>query len=288
MKTDEFVDRLKKKFSKEVSQYEIEDLRSWLERQEIGEIKLEMLYNLICENYTGPYFPKLAKIVKMWNDSGVSTYKRAVYSMAGLTEESIKQAKNYDIPGIVAMVSRIRDKEHTTTARISFVHTWDMLSYWYQSLVDRGWTEQEAESYCNPIRTKIEKGEWVGYDVSGIERKNVYSAIKFKSINNKFGVSKLTGKFYLTKEYREFKELLVQSCLKIKLPPPYKLYIEAGCYIDLSNFQKVLEDALEIAGVIDNDRNITEYHAVKKSLPKNRPGYLIVCVEGGLNDRQTY
>lgn len=89
--------------------------------------------------------------------------------------------------------------------------------------------------------------------------------------------------FYLTKEYREFKEALIIYALATragrKIEPPYKIIIKVECYADYDNILKPIHDALENVGWIDNDKNILDSHVVKVPTKRGAPGKLQVWLD---------
>lgn len=103
--------------------------------------------------------------------------------------------------------------------------------------------------------------------------------IKFGSINNRYNRN-----FSLTKEYRNFRKMLVLVCDKKKLKPPYFVSINIWCYQDIDASIKVILDALEIAGTIKNDRDIIILFVKKYPIKKGKKGSLKVYVEGNYNE----
>jgi Holliday junction resolvase RusA-like endonuclease len=104
--------------------------------------------------------------------------------------------------------------------------------------------------------------------------------IKIKSLNDKFGYSPAYGKLYMSKEYKEFKELLVQCMCKTQIQPPYRVIIETEMYIDIDNPIKVIIDAMQTAGVIEDDRHIIKLDVYKKQVKRNAENKLRILVEG--------
>jgi len=82
-------------------------------------------------------------------------------------------------------------------------------------------------------------------------------------INNKFGKSR-SGRLFLTKEYRDFKAILTMTCRKIQVPPPYHVVIEFTGQSDIDAHIKPILDALETAGVLDNDKNVYQLSVLKR------------------------
>lgn len=102
--------------------------------------------------------------------------------------------------------------------------------------------------------------------------------VKIASVNQKYNVSRTTKQLFLNPEYRKFKELLVASCSDVKVEPPYRMRIEQRCYTDIDNAIKVTLDALQEAGVIQNDRHVLELSVIKEHIKRNAPGSIRVWV----------
>jgi Holliday junction resolvase RusA-like endonuclease len=103
--------------------------------------------------------------------------------------------------------------------------------------------------------------------------------LKFATINNKYGVNKHTGELYLTQEYKDFKNIILLKAKRGYIKSPYKIRIEAEIYQDYDNILKPIADALQAAGVIDNDKNIVEAHIIKTPVKKGQLGSLKVYLE---------
>jgi Holliday junction resolvase RusA-like endonuclease len=97
--------------------------------------------------------------------------------------------------------------------------------------------------------------------------------IKFASLNKKY-----YGNFRLTKEYREFKNLLMLSCKKGLIRSPYEMIIEVSMYNDYDNILKPIGDALQSAGIIMNDKDILAVYIIKHPLKRGTLGKLEVQV----------
>lgn len=101
---------------------------------------------------------------------------------------------------------------------------------------------------------------------------------KFPSINTKYKLNRITGRLFLSKEYREFKELIAFSTHKTLIEPPYHIVIEITTYKDIDACIKPILDGLE-RNVIENDKDIIKLTIVKKPVKKNSIEYLRVLGE---------
>jgi Holliday junction resolvase RusA-like endonuclease len=108
--------------------------------------------------------------------------------------------------------------------------------------------------------------------------------IKFASINEKYCKNK-QGRLYLSKPYREFKEIIQMCCRKDNLrnngciKSPYRVIIHFSAYHDIDAFLKPVIDGIQAAGIIDNDKNIHELYVFKKPLKRGEVGNLKVEIE---------
>lgn len=102
--------------------------------------------------------------------------------------------------------------------------------------------------------------------------------IKLVSINQKFGMNKLANKLYLNEPYRKLKDQLISACVNTSIKSPYNISIEMSAYVDIDNCIKVILDALQSKGVIDNDKNVLELLVNKKQIKRGRAGSLAVYV----------
>ena len=97
-----------------------------------------------------------------------------------------------------------------------------------------------------------------------------FDHIKLCSVNAKNFVTK-QGRIVSSTDYRKCKEVLTQlfevkkrEC-GLKKPIKYSAIVyHIGTYKDSSNCIKVIEDALQCAGVIENDRDILHFIVHKK------------------------
>jgi Holliday junction resolvase RusA-like endonuclease len=103
--------------------------------------------------------------------------------------------------------------------------------------------------------------------------------IKIASINQKYGYNRTLGRAFISKEYSQFKKLVIMSCKKLRLDGPYRLQIEFGGYIDIDAPIKCIMDGIETAGVIYNDREVYELKVIKYPQKKGADNWLIVHID---------
>ncbi len=103
--------------------------------------------------------------------------------------------------------------------------------------------------------------------------------LKFVSLNRKYIKNRYTGQLMLSTEYRNFKDLITLSVRKGFIEPPYRVRIEMETPQDIDNSLKAIFDAIQQAGVIDNDRNILEANLIKTPVKKGQAGSLKVFIE---------
>jgi Holliday junction resolvase RusA-like endonuclease len=97
--------------------------------------------------------------------------------------------------------------------------------------------------------------------------------VKFASLNKKY-----YGNFGLTKEYREFKKLLILSAKKGLIKPNYDMTIRVSMYQDIDNIIKPIMDSLETAGIIDNDKNVLSIDIFKLPIKRGQLGKLEIWI----------
>lgn len=103
--------------------------------------------------------------------------------------------------------------------------------------------------------------------------------VQLASINAKYGVSKHTGRLFLTPAYRNVKQLVSMSCKKVEIMPPYSVSISLAIYSDIDNCVKPILDGLKDAGVITDDKHILALHVYKTTVKRGAPSDLAVYVE---------
>lgn len=101
--------------------------------------------------------------------------------------------------------------------------------------------------------------------------------LKMESINQKYIISKTTGRLILSSRYRNFKKLLKESCVPFDEGGPYSIILHMETYLDIDNILKCVIDAL--GDIINNDRFVYELHAFKKPLRKGALGRLDVYID---------
>jgi len=101
--------------------------------------------------------------------------------------------------------------------------------------------------------------------------------LKMESINQKYIISKSTGRLILAPKYRDFKNLLKESCILFTEKAPYSITVYMDTYLDIDNILKCVIDAL--GDVITNDRFVYELHAFKKPIRKGALGRLEVYID---------
>ena len=111
--------------------------------------------------------------------------------------------------------------------------------------------------------------------VTVIDLENVHLAC----INQKFGHNPKTGRLFATAQYKDFKKLLVMSAKKGAIKAPYHVKIEFSGRADIDAHIKPILDSLQIAGVIDNDKNVKYLEVLKRDLQKKGETRVTVGVE---------
>lgn len=102
--------------------------------------------------------------------------------------------------------------------------------------------------------------------------------VELPTINQRYGMSRKTGKLFLNSKYRNFKRDLVSVCKKGKINPPYKVIIELQTGKDIDSTIKVILDALQEAKILDNDKNVHQLIVEKVPIKRGLPESLTVDV----------
>ena len=103
--------------------------------------------------------------------------------------------------------------------------------------------------------------------------------IKLGRINDKYQIDQKTGQLFLTKTYRDFKNLVMLKSVRGQIKAPYKVIIKIETYSDIDACIKPIYDGLEKAGVISNDKYILEEHIYKTPIKRGRPNKIDVWIE---------
>jgi Holliday junction resolvase RusA-like endonuclease len=105
-----------------------------------------------------------------------------------------------------------------------------------------------------------------------IDLKNIHLV----SLNR--GYKRCKNAFYTSDSYKDFKQLLVMSCRKGRIEPPYAVEISIEAYNDIDACIKIILDSLQQAGVIDNDKHVMKLNVTKQPTKRGQAGDLIVKV----------
>ena len=107
--------------------------------------------------------------------------------------------------------------------------------------------------------------------------KTKIEAAPLVSVNNKY-----TGGFRLSPTYRKSKEYLIDLFQREYKGEPMEGPIQVSyvieCYADIDNFDKILFDCLEKAGVIQNDRHIHKVSKMKIPIKRGHDKTLHISV----------
>jgi Holliday junction resolvase RusA-like endonuclease len=104
--------------------------------------------------------------------------------------------------------------------------------------------------------------------------------IKISSINKKYTLARNSRgrkQFCTTDEYKAFKSLIANVCLKMIFLPPYKVMIEIDNYGDIDNCVKAILDSMQ--GVcITNDCHVLKLLIIKNPIKRGQLGSVKVWV----------
>lgn len=95
---------------------------------------------------------------------------------------------------------------------------------------------------------------------------------------------KARNRFISSPDYAAFKRELYLMTRPIRLEPNYYMQVYVECFADIDNIIKPVLDALQMRGVIDNDKNVVRLDMHKVHTPKSKPGTIIVRGIGNYED----
>ena len=99
------------------------------------------------------------------------------------------------------------------------------------------------------------------------------------SINRKYNYNPKIGRFFVDGQYKAFKKLLVDNLTgSAAAEPPYYVAVFWHTYHDIDNSIKVILDALQESGIIQNDRDILQLSITKIPIKRGRPNRLKITV----------
>lgn len=173
---EDFISRMKDQFPKDAKDGDISALTNWMRLQDFNIFQREMLFNLVVMKHSFRTFPVPAKIRSWWeNREGASkgdTNDTGLYGR--LKSEIISKTGNYSPKKISKIYDNITSQyigtdEVIPALRMMYVIFWEPLVTRFKICLEKGWMEELADSYCEPIRDKIVNGEPVGYKITGID-----------------------------------------------------------------------------------------------------------------------
>jgi len=103
--------------------------------------------------------------------------------------------------------------------------------------------------------------------------------IQLASVNRRTGYNSKTGKHFLSPAYKSFKKEVFFSARKVKIAPPYRVMVELSTAMDADNTLKAVFDALQEAGIIEDDKQVLQLHVYKRVGKRGAPGRLQVFVD---------
>jgi len=103
--------------------------------------------------------------------------------------------------------------------------------------------------------------------------------VRMVGINNKYIWNPKMGRLILSREYRDFKNMIITCTTKIEDVKIEGIYIWFSGYCDIdAGIKAIIDGVCEKLGV--NDREITRLHVNKLPIKRGQAGYLKVYIEG--------
>ena len=143
----EFIDRLSKKFKNNITVEDVEDLKDWIDKMQLGEWDLYPLYNQIALTWDYKTFPTLKFIASAFYAVAPSFSKHVDLAGDNMTPEEIHRE-----------CVRILHIEEPENKDIDFRHKWDKMYSVYDLMMN---AERFDHQELDAIKRLIIKGEEV-------------------------------------------------------------------------------------------------------------------------------
>jgi len=109
--------------------------------------------------------------------------------------------------------------------------------------------------------------------------------VNLASLNKKYGgKNPKTGRYFLSKDYKDTQKLIYLSLRKIVIPSPIQLTIFVQTYKDADNLVHAICNTVEKKGIIKNDRDIVCLRVFKKIAKRGSPDSVQVFIETSEQD----
>ncbi len=176
MVKSEFIRRLSMNF-KDGNPIMYEDLETWMDRVNLTEYQIDILYDEIKASYKYKTFPTLAEIINIWTRA---SGERDVDQGAHPIVVQRKYVQSWDVKKIISKCQEIRKNGPQNSSEIDFLHQWSDLTSEYGQLKDRGFKGKELKEKLEGIKLAIIDGNYaMSYDEKPVDIPDLSN--KFKS-----------------------------------------------------------------------------------------------------------
>ena len=106
------------------------------------------------------------------------------------------------------------------------------------------------------------------------------NSVQLPRVNERYNKNFSLCAAYRGKKQNLINEIVLYSRGMSKLKAPYCVIIKVGTHLDIDSFIKPLMDAMQSAGVIDNDKNVLALTIEKTKVKKNQDNWIKVEILG--------
>lgn len=152
MTVNELINRFSTQY-KDYSEYDIENLRKWVARENLNDSQLEDLYEYVSAQYEYNTFPKLGKIIKIWQNT--ADVKRDVFKYNGFQIAAIDRGRSMSLQDISDHIRDICNMSEPKNTDVDFIDVWESLSTAWGLLIERGLEPARANAYGKKLHAAI-------------------------------------------------------------------------------------------------------------------------------------
>lgn len=183
MDQEEFIEKMKAQFPKDIREGDILFLSGWMKRNNFNMLQREALFSTVGEKHGYRTFPITSKIIAWWEQREASEgnntslgSRRGDGLYFGIESDMINTSRGYSPKKISDICKQIRDKyfessDEITHKRQMFIVFWESLATLFDICIDKGWSDDAANAYCTPIKEKVLSREYISASGDCIEDK---------------------------------------------------------------------------------------------------------------------
>lgn len=190
MKIEQFVNKLRNAYPVNVNQENVDNIKLFMNEQNLKEIDMELLWHEISYNYNpikNSAFPPLPVIIDFWkkidNKSSIKKQSGGKYENAAQELENfIESTKSLSIEKIIINCRNIRnlDRNKLDTKCIEFLYFWDDIFHENSIMDDLEYNNKLRLARLEFIKEKIIKNEYyvpLRYENKNAKKLNIQKKI---------------------------------------------------------------------------------------------------------------